>query len=250
VALDVVFNPVFLPSLHLLGPTVFTILLSLVVSLLVTFAYKWLTNQELMKSLKEDIKRHQQELKKHKDNPKKFMEIQKQAMDKNLKYMTSSLKPSLFTLIPLLLVFGWMNSHLSFEPLRPDQPFTVTTMFVDGVSGNATLAVPDGLDLISGSSQPIVGGKAAWQAKGKAGEYLLQVGYGNATFDKDIVIQDDEGYRPPVKQFKDSIVSSISVSQEKIIVLNLFGWKLGWLGGYILFSLIFSMALRKVLKIY
>ncbi|MBI4150473.1 DUF106 domain-containing protein [Candidatus Woesearchaeota archaeon] len=248
--LDAIFNPVLLPLLHLLGPTFFIILLSLLVSLLVTFAYKWLTDQEMMKTLKEDIKRHQAELKKHKDNPKKFMEVQKQAMSKNMKYMTSSLKPSLFTLIPLLLIFGWLNSHMSFEPLQPNTPFTVITYFVEGASGNATLVVPEGLTVLGENPKQINDKKAAWQVKGKTGEYLLEVQYNEKSFTKDILVQKENGYKQPVTPFKDSLVTAIEVPHEKIITLNLFGWKLGWLGAYIIFSLIFSMVLRKVLKVY
>lgn len=248
--LDTLFNPVFLPLLRFLGPTLFVIVLSLLVSLLVTLAYKYLTNQEMMKSLKEDIKRHQEELKKHKDNPKKSMEIQKQAMSKNMTYMTSSLKPSLFTLIPLLLVFGWLNGHMSFEPLQPDKPFAVTATFVEGISGNATLVVPDEIAVLNENPQSITNGKVSWEVKGKTGEYLLEVRYGDNSFSKDVLIQEENGYKQPLKQFKDSAVKSIEVAHEKIITLNLFGWKLGWLGSYIIFSLIFSMVLRKVLKIY
>ena len=32
--------------------------------------------------------------------------------------------------------------------------------------------------------------------------------------------------------------------------VSLFGWKPGWLGVYIIFSIIFSMVLRKLLKIH
>ena len=249
-ALDVVFNPVFLPILHLLGPLGFILVLCLIISFLVTLAYKLLTNQELMKSLKDDIKKHQQEMKSHKDNPKKLMEIQKKAMDKNLKYMTSSMKPSLITLLPLLLVFGWLNSHMAFEPLQPNTAFTVTAHFVDGVSGEAVLSIPEGITLLNNATQTIVDNQAVWKMKGKTGEYLLEIKHGDNSFTKDILIQKDNGYKEPIKLFKDSIIKSIEVSHEKIVVINLFGWKLGWLGCYIIFSLIFSLVLRKVMKIY
>ena len=49
---------------------------------------------------------------------------------------------------------------------------------------------------------------------------------------------------------EDGTVKSIFVDRGKLIVLNLFGWKLGWLGAYIIFSIVFSMGLRKILKIH
>jgi uncharacterized membrane protein (DUF106 family) len=32
--------------------------------------------------------------------------------------------------------------------------------------------------------------------------------------------------------------------------MNLFGWEVGWLGTYIVFSIVFSMGLRKILKLH
>lgn len=84
--------------------------ISIVITFIVTIAYKYFTDQALMKSLKEDTKRLQSEMKNHKDNPTKMMEIQKEAMDKNLKYMMHSLKPTIITLIPLLIIFTWLRN--------------------------------------------------------------------------------------------------------------------------------------------
>jgi len=64
------------------------------------------------------------------------------------------------------------------------------------------------------------------------------------------LITDDYGYKDPVKKFKNNVVKSIKVGYEKIIVLNLFGWKLGWLGSYIIFSIILSMSLRKLMGLH
>ena len=89
-----------------------------------------------------------------------------------------------------------------------------------------------------------------WGMKGKEGEYLLDMEYEGKAFSKDILIQSSQGYKEPIKVFKDSVVTSLEVSHQKIVVLNLFGWQLGWLGAYIIFSLIFSLVLRKLLKIY
>ena len=60
-----------------INPGLLIVVLSFLLSLLITLIYKWMTDQQLMKSLKDDIKQHQQEMKKHRDNPKKMMQIQK-----------------------------------------------------------------------------------------------------------------------------------------------------------------------------
>ena len=43
---------------------------------------------------------------------------------------------------------------------------------------------------------------------------------------------------------------SIQVMHNKLITLNLFGWKLGWLGAYLIFSIVTSIGLRKLFKVY
>src|SRR3989338_8012870 len=127
-------DPVFSPLLRL--NAAFVILsISFLLSLLITLIYKWMTDQAMMKSMKEDIKKHQAEMKKHKEDPKKMMEIQKKAMGKNMQYMMASLKPTLVTFIPLILIFGWLSNHYSYEPILPDTEFRITAFFADGAIG-------------------------------------------------------------------------------------------------------------------
>jgi len=83
---------------------------SLVLTFLITIVYKYVTNQEEMKSLKEEIKKLQEKMKLHKDDPKKAMEIQKEAMSKNMSYMMKSFKPTLITFLPLILIFSWLRN--------------------------------------------------------------------------------------------------------------------------------------------
>lgn len=85
--------------------------ISFMITGLITLAYKFMTDQELMKSLKEELKEIQKELKKLKDNPEKMMEVQKKAMEKNMKYMMHSMKPTLITFIPIIIIFGWLRNY-------------------------------------------------------------------------------------------------------------------------------------------
>lgn len=86
------------------------IIVSVVLTLLSTLAYKYLTDQKQMGELKAEMKSLTNEAKTLKDQPEKAMEHQKKAMEKQMKYMMQSFKPMLFTLIPILLVFGWLRA--------------------------------------------------------------------------------------------------------------------------------------------
>ena len=64
-----------------------------------------------------------------------------------MKYMTHSLKPTIITFIPIILIFGWMNNTLAYEPILPGQEFTTTAVFQKGAIGEIELVVPEGITL-------------------------------------------------------------------------------------------------------
>ena len=111
--LDGFFNWAFGPLISLLGFRWSLIAISFLLTLFITLVYKVATNQNLMKSLKAELKDLQKEVKKLKDNPEKMVKVNKQLMEKNLQYMKHSMKPMLFTFIPIIIIFGWMrNTYL------------------------------------------------------------------------------------------------------------------------------------------
>ncbi|MDO8656456.1 MAG: EMC3/TMCO1 family protein, partial [Nanoarchaeota archaeon] len=118
--LDSIFDPT-LGKLLELGPFWALLILSLIISLLIILVYKYFTNQVEMKRLKEQQKEFQQKMKSLKSNPEELMKIQKEAMGVNMQYMKHSLKATLITMLPVILIFGWMNGHLANEPIFPNE---------------------------------------------------------------------------------------------------------------------------------
>jgi len=57
------------------------------ITVIITLAYKYLTDQDKMKHLKGRQKEFQAEMKSHRDNPEKMMSVQKEAMKVNMEYM-------------------------------------------------------------------------------------------------------------------------------------------------------------------
>ena len=66
--LDPIFNPVMLPILSF-NPILGIIILALIITLIVTLAYKFFSNQEEMKRLKDKQKEFQDKMKSFKDKP-------------------------------------------------------------------------------------------------------------------------------------------------------------------------------------
>lgn len=106
--LDSFFNFVFGWAITI-DPAFGLILISLIFTFLVTLAYKYFTDQTLMKQLKEDLKKLRKEMKDFKDNPEKMIDIQKKSFEKSMQQMKMQFKPMLITLIPLLLLFSWLR---------------------------------------------------------------------------------------------------------------------------------------------
>jgi len=241
-------NIIFAPLLKL--PVLWAvIILSFAVSIIIIIITKYTTDQALMKKLKEDIKDYQKQIKELKNEPAKAMEVQKKAMELNLKYMMHSFKPTLITFIPIILIFGWMSSTFAYESIKPNQEFSVSAFFDKNINGNAEIIVTEGIETTDEKNKKIENGKATWTLKGAEGEHILEFVYNNEKQQKSVLITNTEKYIEPIKKTSGAI-TSIQIDYKPRKILNLFGWKLGWLGTYIISSIVFTMTLRKFMKVY
>ncbi len=243
------FDPVLAPLLSL--PPFWAILvISFLLALVTTFIYKYATDQARMKELKTKVKATNERMKKTKDDPKKLMKIQQEAMAMNLELMKHSFKPTLYTMLPILLIFWWMGATFAYHNLAPGEEFTLTATFAPGVERASLVVIPE-LELLSEQEQA-VNGSVSWTLRGGLGEYKATVSVPNAgAEEKRFLIAEDRRYAPPVQQYK-GVVKSITLSNEAVKPLgslSLFGWRPGWLGTYILLSIAFSILLRKALGV-
>lgn len=245
-----ILKPVFDPLLNL-HPLVALLIISFAITLVVTIIYKFMTNQKKMKEMKEEIKDYQKKMKETKDS-KKMLDIQKKAMDVNMQYMLQSMKPTLITFIPLIFVFAWLNTSMGYYPLQPNMEFNVTAYFNQGVTGVVSLNATPNLE-INNPEQTIENGKATWILKGSEGDYLLEFNFNKEIYQKDIIITKEREYKDPVLLLKKSAAQKIVIGNKTVRPfgdLHLFSWYPGWLGTYIILSILISLLLRKILKVY
>lgn len=246
--LNAVLDPIFSPLLAL--PTLLAvIILSFMISLIITVVYKYTTDQNLMKQLKEEMKSFQKQIKELRSNPEEAMKIQKRAMQTNMKYMMQSMKSTLYSFIPIILIFGWMNANLAYEPIMPNQDFTTRVIFGENIDGQVEISVPDGITINGESKKPIQNSEAVWYLNGERGEYLIEYLFNGKKYGKEILIS-EKRYVAPVKKVNDDVVRTIEVSNKKNVLINLFGWEMGWLITYIIFAILFSILIRKLMKVY
>ena len=245
-----ILNYIFANFLNM-HPLLAVLFLSLIISVVTTLIYKFATNQSLMKQLRDEMKELQKGAKELRDNPAKAMEVHKKAMEANMKYMSHSLKPTLITFIPIILFFSWMNANFAFQPIRPEQDFSISVIFEKNTAGNITIIPPKEIKVDGSKTKAITDNKVSWILNGKEGRRTIEFNYEDETFTDDILITKGKKYLPSVKKIDNSKMKQIIIEYKKLILIPLgFNNWFGWLGTYILSSLVFTSLLRKWLNIY
>jgi uncharacterized membrane protein (DUF106 family) len=174
-------------------------------------------------------------------------------MQQNMEYMKHSFKSTLYTFLPLIIIFAWLNAHMAYNPIMPGQTFNVTTYFAQGHAPSANISSIPQLEIISNVTQEVVNNQASWQLRGEAGEYKLTITYNNEAYDQKLIISSQRIYAMPEQKIANSKLQKIVVGNEKIYPLgtiNFFGWRPNWIWTYIILSLLLSIGIRKVLQVY
>ena len=96
------------------------VIIVLFISVIMTLAQKYATDQETLREMKKEQKSLQEEIKKYKEHPEKMMELQKKQMEFIPKMMKMSMRPIVYTAIPLILFFRWF---MDFFTLAGDPKF-------------------------------------------------------------------------------------------------------------------------------
>ncbi len=242
------------------GPLVAILAVSFVVSLIATLIYKYTTDQKHIERIKKDMDELRKKIKGEKDT-KKLAQINQQMLDLTMENFRASMKPMIITMIPALFVIGWMQSNVAFQPLMPNEPFNTTIYFEKHAAGFIELKAP-GLTQNSPAIQN-VSDKISFELVGPEGRYTLSYIYAGQTYTKDILITKEWKYLSPEthkdsffgiggkSQIRsDSAINKITIEHKNIVALTFFGWEWGWLLSYIVFSLIFNIALRHFLKVH
>ena len=242
------------------SPALTLFLISIILSFLSILAYKYTTNQEELKKLREKtvkIQKRMKELQKNFKKKESQKEINKLNMEMMLlsgQQMKHSMKSTLITLIPFLLIFAWLGAHYSYQPLYPNQQFNVTLLSPKNITSVSLSAVPENLSLInsqvsvSSNKGEIVYSKT-FTLKAPHGRYSLIFKSGNSTLvTKDILITSESEYSKPEETYKDKDLT-IKIS-NKPLRINLLGIRMSWFWYYFIIMLVFSSLFRKLLKVY
>jgi len=106
---DSFFNFIF-GGLIAWNPLVGIIIISFILMLFTTIIYKYFTDQEALKSIKNEIKEIQSEMKEFKHDTKKVMELQKKSFEKTIETFKHQIKPMLITFVPFVILLPWIRN--------------------------------------------------------------------------------------------------------------------------------------------
>ncbi len=241
--------------LLIFNPFISILIISVILGFMTTLVYKYASNQKKIKELKDETKALQKKIKTiSRTNPEKMMELNSKMMNLNGPLMKETMKPTLWTIIPSLLILTWMATNLAFMPILPGQTFEVTAEFNEGIVGNISMfALPEGLEFVNGATQEIIDEKATWVLNSpKENSYTLTVNYRDLELNQDVIITNTREYVNPEQIVKKEGLNKIIVSNEKIKPfkgLPIIGG-LNWLWSYIILTMVFTTLLRKLLKVY
>lgn len=239
-------DPIMGPLLNL-DPIIAIAIVSCVLSILSALITKYTTNQKKIKQHREELKALQVKAKAVRDDPKKAMSYHTEMMEKNMVVMKESFKPMIITMIPFLLVFAWLNANLAYIPIEAGAEFDVTAELRSDMIGTATLEVlpADMIEFVSDKTAEIADKSVVWKLRGDTGLYTLKYNFSGEVVEQDLEI--GSGYVNPVIKHSGTIKKTTIGNVPRKI--NIFGINLGWFLVYFIFSMIFGISIRKMLKV-
>jgi uncharacterized membrane protein (DUF106 family) len=229
-------------------------IVSLLLSILITVIYKFTTNQKALKSIKDETKAIQADMKTAQGDMQKMTELNQRLLKITGDQMKHTLRSYIFTFLPVILIFGWLQMHMVYYPIMPGEQFTTTAMFKAGTAAeNITLSAP-GLEMLSPATQA-AGSSVVWNLKGDAGSYKLEYSLGKEIYQRDVIITKEWKYASaaPTKGIpQESSLSGITVDLKTIhpFGFSVFGWQPGWFATYFILTMLITFPLRKVLNVY
>ncbi len=223
-----------------------------ILSLMIIFIYKFTTNQEEMKRIKDRMKELQLEIKKNKSDQKKVMELNSELLKLNSEYMHKSIKTSFYTFIPAMLLLWFLYSFVVAMPVYPNADFSLSIQFNSSVNFDDnilknSIVLPEGFELLQIKNK----GKTVdyiINAPGKEGKYNFTFNFNNQTFVKEVVVSKGRK-KVDVSKNYEGFVKNIKVN-DIIVKLPFWPYYLSWLWVYILVSIPLNSLFRKWFDVY
>jgi len=259
-----------------MNPWVGMILISFLTAILMLFIFRFTSNQEGIRQVKNKIKAHLLELRLYKDSLSLSFKAQGNILRYNLRYISYSAKPLLVMIIPLILILIQLNLWFGYEALAPGQEAILKVKLEEGqnpLDANLALEPSSGFEIQTPALRIEEEMEISWrlQAREKGVLDLTLIVNGQRIIKKVAVDQRPLSKISPLKVRRSFINELINPGESpfpgdlpiKTIEvnypardMNLFGWNIPWLLGippwliaYFALSIILGFVFKGIFKV-
>ncbi len=236
-------------------------------ALIVIPIFKYTSNQEGIKGIKDRIIGHILEIRLFKDDMKVMLSAQKNILKYNMIYIGHMLKPLIFIMIPVVIILVQTEARFGYRPLKVGESFVVKIEKSHADYSDIELLVPEGikietplLSINRGDIEEIY-----WRLRAlKDGEFTLHFKGKDSDVEKKVIVGSS------IKRFSAAMVKgglihfllhpadkplpeTFSIEEIRIdyppMYIKVFGWNFHWLVPYLIITLILSFILIKPFRV-
>jgi hypothetical protein len=239
---------------------------SLVTAIAILLVVRATSNQPALAAVKRQIYADLLEMRLFNDDLPAMWRAQWSMLQDNGRYLRLSLVPALWTLVPLALALTQFQCYFGYAEIGVGQPVLVTAVLKSrGDLPDVALDLPRGVRLDSTAIRLPALQQVVWRVVADSGgEFVLGVRAGGANYQKTLRVSGGLARRSPLRpaaRLADQLrypsetplpdvaaLASIGVAYADRPI-DVIGWQMPWLAGYIALSFAFALMLKKPLRV-
>jgi len=263
-----IFEVIFFPFRNM-SPWVGMVLVSILTAFLMLFVFRFTSNQEGIRKVKNRIKAHLLEIRLFKDSLIISLKAQGRILRYNLKYIGYSVKPLLVVIVPLILILIQLNLWFGYQSLAPGQEAVLKAELREDLSlldAEFMIETSSGLEVETPPLRIEENSEVNWRIRAQeAGIHELTLILNGEKFVKKVAVAQkplskissvkvhrnfiNELFNPGEAPIPGDLpVKSIEIKYPSKH-MNLFGWRIHWIIVYFALSIIFGFSFKRIFKV-
>jgi hypothetical protein len=258
------FDALFRPF-RSLDPIWALLAVSVLTGILMLVIFRFTSNQEAIRQVKERLKAHMLALWLFQDQLAVVFRTQGRLIYTSLIYTRHALVPLAVMIVPLVLIMIQLEARLGQSPVRPGDSFLLTANLSDSAAlEQASLRLPAGLTLTAPPVRIPELKEITWRIAGAApGDHTIEVSIGDHAFTKEVIVADNVAALS-ARRTRDSLVDALLNPTEPALPagapvdslrinyhpseITLGSWQMHWLIPFFVFSLVAAFVFKGVFR--
>jgi uncharacterized membrane protein (DUF106 family) len=251
--------------------------LALVTAVAVLVSFKRTADAEAIARTKRAMQASLFEMRLFNDDPAALFRAQADVWHQSVRYLRLSLVPTLWVIVPMLLLMVHMHSYFGYAGLAVGRPALLTVRpAISAAPAGGSGWSPAGLAAMTLEAPPAIrietpavvlpsAGEIVWRIRPlETGAFALRVRTGDAVLEKTLVVSDEVGRRSPLRPDASLLAQVLHPSEPPLppasgigaIAIGyperafpLAGWDIGWIGVYFILTVAFVLVLKRPLRV-